>query len=144
MNDYKTDQLNNLDIKVDNDIKRQFAEAAKWSKFISVLVFVFAGIFLLVGILASSFIIQALEKSDRMGALGGLSGAIISVIIVVVVALFSVNYFFLYKFATKIKQALATEDQHALAEALGALKIFFIISSVISVLSILNSIADLF
>lgn len=144
MENFNSDQLNNLEIKVDNEVKSQFAEAAKWSKFIAILVFAFACIMLLVGLLAGTFILEALGKSGQMGSMAGLSGSLVIGIIIVVVALFSVNYFFLYKFATKIKIAIATEDQLAMADALGALKIFFIISTVISALSLLNSVAEFF
>ncbi len=145
MNDYNSDQLNNLDIRVDNEVKNQFAEASKWSKFISILVFVFAGIMLLVGVLGSAFILEAFDKMNGgFSQYGNVSSALIIGAVVVIVALVSVNYFFLYKFATKIKTAISTNDQLAMTEALSALKIFFIISAVISALSILKSIIDLF
>ncbi len=145
MNNFNSDQLNNLDIRVDNQVKNQFAEAAKWSKFISILVFVFAGIMLVVGVTGGSYILQAFEKlSGSIPQFENVNAALIIGAVVVVVALVSVNYFFLYKFATKIKQAISTEDQMAMTEALSALKIFFIISVVISGLSIIKSILDLF
>lgn len=145
MNDYKTDQLSNLDIRVDNEVKTKFAEAAKWSKFISILIFIFAGIMLLVGVLGSAFIIEMFSKINQgFSPYGDIGTGLVITIVILVVALLSVNYFFLYKFATKIKLAISTEDQGAMTEALHALKIFFIISSVVSALSILNSFKDFF
>jgi hypothetical protein len=145
MESQNTDMLSSIDLQIDNAVKQQFSEAAKWSKFISILVFVFAGIMLVVGIAASTFLLQALSKYySSFLTIGTLGNGMIIATVVVVVALFSFIYFFLYKFATKVKQAIATEDQNLMTEALGALKTFFIISTIFGGLSLLFSIVNLF
>jgi hypothetical protein len=145
MENQSADMLSSIDIQIDNEVKQQFTEAAKWSKFISILVFVFAGIMLVIGIAGSTFLLQALSKynSSFLG-IGALGNGVVIAVVVVLVALFSFIYFFLYKFATKIKIAIASEDKNLMTEALGALKTFFIISAIFGGLSLLFSITNLF
>jgi uncharacterized BrkB/YihY/UPF0761 family membrane protein len=145
MENQSADMLSSIDLLIDNEVKQQFTEAAKWSKFISILVFVFAGIMLVVGIASSTFLLKALSKyNSSFFTIGTLGNGVIIAAVVVLVALFSFIYFFLYKFATKVKQAIATEDQNLMTEALGALKTFFIISTIFGGLSLLFSIVNLF
>jgi hypothetical protein len=145
MENQSADMLSSIDIQIDNEVKQQFNDAAKWSKFISILVFVFAGIMLVVGIVGSTFLLQAISKyNSSFLAIGALGNGVIIAVVVVLVALFSFIYFFLYKFATKIKIAIASEDQNLMTEALGALKTFFIISAIMGGLSLLFSIINLF
>ena len=53
-------------------------------------------------------------------------------------------YFFLFQFATKVKSALATENADQLSSGIKSLKTFFIISTILAGVALLNSIINLF
>jgi hypothetical protein len=145
MNEYKTDQLNNLGLKIDYEVNNNFNEATKWGKFIAIVSFIFAGILLIMGVLGSSTFAGLISKVyPSLDALGEMGTGILIGIVLVVVAFMVVLYSFLYKFATKVRLGLATEDSNMLTEGLSSLKTFFIISAVVGALGILMNIINLF
>ncbi len=145
MENQSTDILSSTDIQMDNEVKLLFNEAAWWSRFISIIVFVLAGMMLVAGVVGSTFLITALSKyNSSFSSIGALGNGVVIAVIIIAVALFSFIYFFLYKFATKIKQAIAAEDQNLMTEALGSLKTFFIISAIFGGLSLILSVVNLF
>ena len=145
MNNNQTDKIIVEDIRMDNEAKQYFGEAARWGKFIALVVFVgLAIIFLVVALGSTTLLSKMSDINPALSSVASLGSGIIIVIMVVIMAVIGVIYYFLYKFATKIKLALATDDQQLLEEALGALKTFFIITTILSGFSLLISFFDLF
>ncbi|MFT3908214.1 MAG: hypothetical protein QM737_02215 [Ferruginibacter sp.] len=146
MEQFQQDQLSDLNLQVDGEVRQHLGTAAKWSKFISIFVFVFCGIFLLIALAASTVIMSTIRKvsPDTFSFLGDASVGIIIGILVFIIAVMGVVYYFLYNFSVKIKLALLSEDVDALNKGLASLKTFFIITTIFSVLALLNSIYTLF
>jgi hypothetical protein len=145
MENYNNDQLSSIDLQVDNQVRQELTEAAKWTKFISVAMFVAAGFILLFGVLGGSLLMGVLGKMDNsFGALAEYGGGILIAIILVVVAFFTVVYYFLYRFSAKMKSAIATDNVIDMNEAFSSLKLFFIITTVVSVISLLYSVYNMF
>lgn len=145
MENVKVDQLQIEEVQLDNEVKQQFGEAAKWSKFVAVVVFVFLGIFLVIAIIGSSALLTTFGRfSDSFGSLMGLGSGILIAVILLVLATVGVLYYFLHRFAIKVKLAIQSEDQIALTQALNALKIFFVITTVFTAISLAASFFGLF
>ncbi len=137
--------LDEMDLQIDGNIKQQFAEAAKWSKFISIVMFVIAGLVLLVGVLGGSAFLGAFKRlGGQYDFLDGFGGPLLIVLFVFVAAIVAVTYYFLFNFSNKIKTALLTENTGELNNALASLKTFFIITTVVSILSLISNIFNIF
>ncbi len=145
MENYSKDVLAHSDLQLDNPIKMRLAESAKWSKFIAIVLFIFAFIILIAGVFGGGVLLAAFKRSESsMGNLANLGSAAIMIIFFVLASALGVMAYFLYNFSIKIKVAIDTDDPAIITEAFAALKIFFIISAVFTLLSLLNSILTLF
>jgi hypothetical protein len=144
MEDLRQDHLSQMDLQVDNIVRQQFYEAGKWSKFIAIVMFVACGLMLLFGILGGAAIYTALKKFGNYQFITDFDGTLLIAVLVLVVAILAVVYYFLYNFSRKIKRALISDNTTELNEGLKSLKTFFIISTVLSILSLLFSIAKFF
>jgi hypothetical protein len=100
--------------------------------------FIFSALFLLIIVLGAtvfrSYLGQVIPGFSDMGtgiyiaiALGALIGVLI----------YLAAFYFLFTFSTKIKQGLLTEDTATINTALGSLKTYFIISTVLGALALL-------
>lgn len=117
-------------INVDQAGRAHLADAAKWGRFLAIFGFIICGLVVLIGIFFGSFFslltsqyssnpYSELPGGSGMGAAMGTSMAILYVLIALI-------YFFpclyLFKFATKMKTALATNDQAVLNASFQNLK----------------------
>ena len=112
---------------VDPNTKTHLSEAARWAKFLSIVGFVVCGLIVLVGIFFGSVFSSI---NNRYGGNSGadVSGALASVMAVFYVIVAVIYFFpclFLYRFATKMKVALASNDQEVLNSSFQNLKIMF-------------------
>ena len=79
MEDTQKNFLSEMDLQADDQAKLQLMEAAKWSKFISITMFVFAGLILIGGVLGGSLMAGALQQlGTRYNSLLGQGGCICS------------------------------------------------------------------
>ena len=138
------DQLTQMDVQLDLESRQHLFDASKWSKFLSVIVFIACALVLVFGIMGGKSIISAMEKFyPNQEMIGNLVGALLAILaFLVLVAAFI--YFFLFQFATKVKSALATENADQLSSGIKSLKTFFIISTILAGVALLNSIINLF
>jgi hypothetical protein len=145
MENLNEDQLTNMDLEMDLEARLQLNEAAKWSKFIAIVMFVACGLILMFGIAGGAALTGVLKKlGGTYQALEGFEGAILIVIIVFAVAVLALIYYFLFNFSQKIKAALLSENTADFNTGLKSLKIFFIISTVFAILGLLNNVYNLF
>lgn len=139
------DHLSEMDLQLDGEVRQQLYTAAKWARFISVIVFIGCAIMLIFGVAGGAAIINAFQRLGTFSDLfGGFGGTLFVVIIVLVVAVVVFVYYFLFHFAAKIKNALLGESTAELNAGLKSLRIFFIITTVFAMLSLLNTIVNMF
>lgn len=112
-------------LSVTPEIQSFLRETAKWGKFMAIVGFVFTALIMILAIGMSFFMSSALaEIADEpgMGMFGAIGGGFISFIYI----LFGLMYFFpclyLYRFSTRMKIALAQNDQQYLHESFMNLK----------------------
>jgi ABC-type Fe3+ transport system permease subunit len=146
MSELKQDLLSGGELELDNEVKYRLNEAARWGNFISIVMFVFAGLILLMGFVAGSILNDALKKLgaeyEFLNEIN--SSAIFAVAFAIVAVIVAVVYYFLFAFGKKTKAALLSENLTELNAGLGSLKVFFIITTIISIGFLLISIINLF
>ncbi len=147
MDNYKQDSLSSLGLQIDDEVKQELMETAKWTKFISIVIFCFSAVMLLSSIFGASTLFNTLrslrqldEKLDMMTSIGG--GVVVGIIAVVFI-LITLTYYFMFRFSTKIKIGIAIENVENVNEAFSSLKIFFIITTIFGILTLLGTIINL-
>lgn len=144
MENYQPDHLAEMDLQFEGEVRHQFANAATWTKFISIVVFCACGMMLFLGVLGGMSFFNSMKRLGGMGYLfGNFTGAILVFVILFVAATVSLVYYFLFNFSRKVQRALVSEDINELNAGLRSLKIFFIITTVFSILSLFNTIVKL-
>lgn len=117
---------NNLfDLQIDQSSINYLNEAARWSRFLSIIGFIYCGLMVLMGIFFGTFMARMMPlmgADSPLPAVG--SGAIGFVIILLALLLFFPAYY-LYNFSSKMRRALRSNDQIVLTESLKNLKSFF-------------------
>jgi hypothetical protein len=111
---------NLFDLHVDHQSSAYLGETAKWAKFLSIIGFIFCGIFVLVAIFAGSFLAGALGRYGEGNPM--LSGVFISVIYILIALLYFFPCLYLFNFASKMQVALRNNDQEQLVQSFRNLK----------------------
>jgi len=127
---------------IDNISKSHLSEAAKWARFLAICGFVFLGLMVIYGIVISFVIADmagAMSQYDSTYSANSLKsimgiGMIIFYIICAVIAFFP--YYFLLRFANKMKAALLSNDQDALNGSFQNLKILYRYMGILMIISL--------
>jgi uncharacterized membrane protein YjgN (DUF898 family) len=114
-------------LSIDPAAKAHLSEAARWARFLSIVGFVIIGLIVLIGIFAGSILgsmTSGLGGNELGNARvsGGMMGSFFLVIYILVAALYFFPCLFLFRFAAKMKMALASNDQEALNTSFQNLK----------------------
>ncbi|RYY60846.1 MAG: hypothetical protein EOO05_08480 [Chitinophagaceae bacterium] len=147
----QSDSLNLFGLSIDTNSKLHLSEAARWAKFLAIVGFIVIGLIVLFGVFFGS-LFGSLARSgsgmygDSMGAGMGALGVFGAVMYIIVALIYFFPCLFLYRFATKMKAALVTNEQDTLNASFQNLKAMFrfigiltVIFLVIWVLAILAS-----
>jgi hypothetical protein len=144
MEDLQQDHLTSLDLEIVDQVRQRLNESTKWSKFISIIMFIASALILLFGIVGGAVLTGVFRKiAGGYNVLGELSGGLFIVIIVFVAVLIAVIYYFLYDYSVKVKYALISESTASLNAGLKSLKLFFMLTTIIAVLTLLNQLYKL-
>lgn len=106
-------------LTIDETTKAHMLEIARWGKFMAISGYVLMALLVLFGIVVA---ISLSSLADGFGGKGGVSPTLIPIIMCLLAALYFYPVYSLYKYAVKIKTAIATEDQVLMNMALGYLK----------------------
>lgn len=127
---------------IDNISKSHLSEAAKWARFLAICGFVFLGLMVIYGI-AMSFVISnmagAMSQYNSTYSANSLKnimgiGMIVFYIVCAVIAFFP--YYFLLRFANKMKAALVSNDQDSLNGSFQNLKILYRYMGILMIISL--------
>ncbi len=100
-------------------------EAAKWARFLAIIGFVFIGLMVLLGVFFGSVMGGLMSTMPDDAGFGAMDGGAFGLIYVALALIYFFPTFYLYRFGTRIKQALQTEDSQTLALGLEQLKSCF-------------------
>lgn len=126
-----------FELQVDYESGNYFKETARWSKFISIVAFCFIGFYSLFLLFAGTVLVNAL--STYMSTVS-MPGAVLVLVVIVVIAVFLFLCIQLYRFASMVKAGLTYNDQQRFNTGLRSLKNYFLVSSIISILSTIFSV----
>lgn len=114
---------------IDQSSRAHLSEAAKWAKFLAIVGFVMCGLIVVIAIFAGSFLaMMSNTYNDGYGSsakLTGGVGTVVTIFYIGIAILFFLPYLFLFRFATRMKTALNTNDQLTLNTSFQNLKIMF-------------------
>ena len=126
-----------FNLQLDDDSGNQLKEAAKWSRFISIIYFVGIGL----GVLAVAFGSTAMSKvfEEAMPALPGMAGIFVGIMVVVLI-IFTWFTILLYRFATQTREGIVRQDQELFNAGIKSLKNYLTVMGVFTVLGLLFNI----
>lgn len=138
MDEFKSDQLSQIDLQYDAESKTSLFNMGKWARFLSVTIFIFLGLFLIVFVLAGTAFRTILSNFiPEFGDLGSTMLLVITFFLFLLLVVYASVFYFLFNFSTKIKQGLLTEDTSTINKSLKSLKTYFIISTILATVAML-------
>jgi hypothetical protein len=137
------DQSSSLfEMDIDSTDQAYLLSVSKWTRMIAITGFVVCGLMLLLLAAFGSRIATLIASLSGLGQ-GNLAGILIAVIIVVF-AYAAIWLYFLFKSSNLLKKGLQNRSAIDLAEGFKAMRIYFVLSMIISTISILGSISGMF
>ena len=126
MNEEILDQnISNNQLSITPEIKEFLRETAKWGKFLAIVGFVMMAFLVLAGIGMATFMGSMMADLPDAGGLGGAMGGAIGFFYVIIALIYIFPLLYLYRFSTKVKIAIAQDDQQYLYESFMNLKSLF-------------------
>lgn len=123
---------NLFELQVDPSTQATLREASKWTKFLSIVGFIFCGFLVLIGIFAASlFATMGTQFGSPMPA--G-TASLVSGIYIIGALVYFFPCLFLFRFSTRIQVALRNNDQLLLNTALGNLKSYFKFMGILTII----------
>jgi hypothetical protein len=119
------EQSSNLfELQLDQPSINYLNEAARWSRFLSIIGFIYCGLMVLVGLFFGSVMGRIIPAGVDSG-MSVIGSGFIGVFIVIMSLIMFFPALYLWNFSSKIRRALNNNDQPLLTEALKNLKSFF-------------------
>ena len=140
MEPLQQDHLAQIDVQLDDDARQSLYQTGRWTLFISWIIFIGAFLSILFIIVSYDTLSLTLRGLDTMGDLFQESSSALFIILTLGILFVVFLYFFLFRFSRKTQQALRTESPEQLHAGISSLKIYFIISTVISTLVLIYNI----
>lgn len=113
-------------LTITEDIRSFIYESSKWTKFLSIVGFVFTGLMIMlslsVGAIMSSMNNMVGAQNNPYAAMGT---GFLTVFLLITAGIYFYPSFILFKFSSSAKQAVLYGDQESLSTAMGKLKSFF-------------------
>lgn len=135
-----TPDLLTEELSVNPTVANHLNETAKWTRFLSVLIFIALALMLVALLVGSAYLIPTIEKAYPVfGSLGGM----LLVVVGVILAVLGVLTWFLLRFSIHSIKALRLQQQTLLQSAFSALRIYLMISGVFTIIGLLSEIFNL-
>ncbi len=128
-----TQNLLSSDLQVDPIATVHLKEIAMWAKFLAVLGLLLSVIIGIIAFFAGS-ILANLTKGLGNSSAGTMVTGVVTLLYLFIAAIYFFISLFLYKFATKMKQALLTSDQDHFNTSLLNLKLVYRIMGIIMII----------
>ncbi|MDA8692423.1 DUF5362 family protein [Saprospiraceae bacterium] len=124
MNELLDDSVPSDSLVLSQDVKSYLLETAKWSKLLSIVGFVMIALIVIGSILAGVFMGSIMSAaSQEFGGAGAMfGGGFITFMYMIIGLIYFFPIMYLYKFSTKMKTAIANNNQVQLSESFKNLK----------------------
>lgn len=123
--------LLNTELQIDTTAHAYLAETAKWGNFLSILGFIFSGIIAIAALFAGSLLGSMGSAFGNTSAIGA---GFVTVIYLLIAALYFFMSLYLYRFSTKMKAALYTNDQDSLNNSFLNLKSLYRMMGILTII----------
>ncbi|MEO6539994.1 MAG: DUF5362 family protein [Ferruginibacter sp.] len=123
--------LLNAELQIDSIAHAHLSETAKWANFLSIVGFVLSGIIAVIALFAGT-ILGSLTNSYG-GGTSFIGAGFIMVIYLIFAALYFFMSLYLYRFASKMKAALYTNDQESLNNSFLNLKNMYKLMGILTI-----------
>lgn len=127
-----------FEMEIDENGQQHLLTAAKWANFISFTGFIVCAIFLLLVLAFGDDIFQEISQSNVTGA-----GGIIVFLMLIVLGLMVLWMYFLYNAAQNLRKGIQEKNTNRIVEGFQAIQSFFIVSFIITILTILSTFSKL-
>jgi hypothetical protein len=124
-------------MEMDSSIQNNLLSISKWTKFISITGICIAVLVLIAMLFGGQQILSAMASLTSLGQ-NNLAGALI-VAAIIILAFVGTWVYFLLRASTMISRGLQSRNTNDLAEGFKAMRIYFVLSVIISTLSILGT-----
>jgi hypothetical protein len=133
-----------LQMHLDYDGGHILRETVRWSRFLAIVGIVGLSIAALAFAFLGTALLAAFSRlAPGIESLGELAGAIVIVVVLVFLAIFGYLVFMLYRFSTLTRKGINHQDQTVFAEGMKCLKIYFLVSGILAILSLLLNLLSL-
>jgi len=127
---------------IDNTSKGHLSEAARWARFLAICGFIMIGLMVIYGIAMSimfSSMMSSMSEYDnpyRTSSFGNGLGIGMAVFYIICAVLAFFPYYFLLRFANKMRAALYSNDQATLNDSFMNLKILYRYMGILTIISL--------
>jgi uncharacterized membrane protein len=113
-------------LEVEEQSTRFLSETAKWGKFLSIIGFILVGLIVIAAIFAGALLasLPGFGEGSSSALAGGMS-IMITVVYLIVAVLYFFPCLYMFRFSTKMKEALLENNQQLLIESFQNLKSCF-------------------
>lgn len=131
--------IGNNGLVITDEIRSYLKEVAKWGKFLSIVGLVSIVLMIILALFMGLFMGSAM---DAMGGganagVGFMSGTFLAAIYIIIGILYVMPVLYLYRFSTKLKVALANDNQEVLNNSFMNLKSLFKFMGILTVIVII-------
>ena len=132
------------ELNVTPPLDHSFGQATTWARVVGIIFIVVMSLLLLFAFVSGTFIAQFATTAEMPEGSTGVFTAIIVVMALFVCGIGGVLVYFLMRFASRTREGIRTGNQYMFNQGLAALKNFFIMYGVISILGLLFSAVGIF
>ena len=119
------EQSSNLfELQLDQPSINYLSEAARWSRFLAIIGFIYCGLMVIVGLFFGSLMGRMMPAVGDAG-MSSIGSGFVSVLIILMSLIMFFPSLYLFNFSSKMRKALNNNDQPILTESLKNLKSFF-------------------
>jgi hypothetical protein len=116
-----------FELQIDGDSQAHLRESAKWGKFLSIMGFIFCGLFVLAGIFAGTIFASL---GDQYGTStspmpGSFMGGLMTAVYIILALVYFFPCLFLFRYSGRMQVALRNNDQLQLNTAFANLRSLF-------------------
>lgn len=112
-------------LSINSNSKEHLSEAARWARFLAITGMIMLGLVVLLMLVGSTFFFSSFTNLSGASFGGGGTMVFLAFWVIAAAALWFFPLLFTLRFASKMKAALATDDQQLLNESFQNLKITF-------------------
>ncbi len=131
-----------FDIHMDSQAQSSLLSISKWAKFVAVTGIIIGAIVLVLAISYGPQIIQAFSALLSLGTDQEEAGVLIATLVIAVL-LVSFWLYFLLRTSNLLNQGLESRSSALLAAGFRSMRVYFVISFVMSLLSIISALSEL-